>query len=504
MSRHLCLPDGAARISLMTTHAGTMAYAKGFVDRLDQVSVEGQPLSSLRVVGNYDFTPFYRHWDLYRVKNAHERTSRGAEEGSTGKAPHILTAPAILFLSLLSLGYHLVRRPKIVLYAIDKLSSLDRDHDARLEGVYRYVRKQNVPFVEVMHTLPAESFWPNLIARRRVPIYFESVDALFGLLRRLDKNLVTFPDDDAIDLSLFSEEEHALARALVRERLLAHKRSTFRVRMFKKLLLILRPTALFTIDDPKYYGELLTAADLLGIPAYAFQHGHFTDYHPGFLSPPQGHGEVPMPTRFFVWSDYWKQELQALGTYLPGERVVVGGILRPLTDSLATPQGDRLHVLVPYETVAPKQEVQEALAALRADARVRIYFKIRKDTPARRQLEEYALTPSDTVVVIDDVRHAVGEVDVVLGTYSTFLYDMIAYGFPIALLHTSSDYGAGMVRTGLASLVGKDGYEKLVSELATCSSMPQVKRQELRDRLYGTPPIMLSNTLDQLGKELSL
>lgn len=478
-----------------------MAYAKDFVSRLDRVEVAGLPLASHRVLGRYDFTPFYRLWDLYLVTRslAQKDPASGKERRSAR-----LMLPLIALASVLSLLYQLVRRPTVVLFAIDKLSSEDHDHDARLTGVYEYLRAHRIRFVELIHTMPAHTFWPHMRARRRLPIYYELADILFSIQRKFMRNAACVYDEGTLDLGAFEPGERALALKLIRERAVSFSRSAFRIRVFTAIFRLLRPKACFLIDDQRSYGEVLAACEAAGVPSYAFQHGHFTEYHLGFLSYDGYDGKAPLPTSLYVWTKYWKDELQSLGTHIPEERIVVGGVRTPAAGPISGPPADgTLHVLVPYETAGPKAEIREALLALLADPSVHLYFKVRRDVPADSQVREYDLEPSDQVTVIDDVRKAL-RVDVVLGTYSTLLYDLIAYGYPIAMLHTSSDYGKGMLQNGLARAVGTRGYDRLLEELRELAGMPEEERATIRARLYGTTPVLLSDTLETLGTELSL
>jgi hypothetical protein len=116
-----------------------------------------------------------------------------------------------------------------------------------------------------------------------------------------------------------------------------------------------------------------------------------------------------------------------------------------------------IRILFPYETVCPKVEVSAYLSAMLKCPLVEVYFKARPDMDPEEQLREYCLSNEEQkqVHVIMRLYDLTAPIDVVCGTYSTFLYEQVMQGIRVGYLETSSDYGMGLVENDLADRLEK-------------------------------------------------
>jgi hypothetical protein len=87
--------------------------------------------------------------------------------------------------------------------------------------------------------------------------------------------------------------------------------------------------------------------------------------------------------------------------------------------------------------------------------------------------------------------------DVVCGVYSTFLYDAVLKGLPVAIIKTSSDYGEGMYKNDLATLVTAD---ISCSTLIEISNTPKEELEKHRNRLLPLEAKSLLQALTTIGE----
>jgi hypothetical protein len=312
------------------------------------------------------------------------------------------------------------KNPKILLYTVDKVHSDLAQNDSRIDVLYDVLTKNNIPYLELVHTFSIRTALSNFLKRKRLVVYLEAF--MWGNTKIKPK----------IDLTNFEDKE--FGEYLVKK-YLDRFHSTKRIQHIFKFI---SPKLVWGIDDPRYTGELLVAAKKASVPSYLFQHGHFTKYHVGWLTYGAGEGVIPRADYLVVWNEYWKKELLRLGTYYSECALLVGGEKK--TDTVSIDNTKETHtILIPYETDAPKKEVKQYIKKFEEEGYT-VVLKTRSDTLEQKQREEYGVTQSTP-----DLIPAVA----VVGVYSTFLYDVLGV-YPVGILQTSMDYGQGMVENGVA------------------------------------------------------
>jgi hypothetical protein len=411
----------------------------------------------------------------------------------SGLAACALTACAALF-----------RKADVVIFSVDKISSRDK-RDFRIEGLYRFLEGKRLAYVEIFHAMLGRAFFRNAWSRRRSAIYHEAIGfmARFSPGRRR-RDAETRRLAASLPCSEFEETDRPFVRAQAETALRAADVSRFRIRRYRRILARLRPKAILAIDDTRHYQAAIAAARSLGIPFHAFQHGHFTKYHAGWLSAGVGEGRDARPDVLYVWNPYWKKELLRLGTNFREDEIRVGGdpkgdVAPPEAKPYAPPSaGETIELLVPFETDAPHAEIARVLRALIATGRIKIWLKTRPDWDTAEQLRKYGLdgTEPSRAEAVADAAPVLGRIHAVAGVFTSYLYDAIAMRKPVFVLKTSHDGGEGMVLNGLADAF--DAEASGAAERLAAACREAAPKLETRARAYLDGAGSLTKTLEGL------
>ncbi|TAL48872.1 hypothetical protein EPN83_02855 [Patescibacteria group bacterium] len=466
-------------------------YALDFLNRFNRSEYNGNFLSDQFFLGRYNIWYFFQTSLFVEILRF---------SGSRETPKQLRLSPSGFFISLflfcasfLSLLWFSIFRKKVLIFSVDSLTSRYKS-DFRIQGLYAFLAGESVSFAEIFHTVPGRESLKRFWGRLRPALYLEAIDFLFFLAcwlfpRRKDIAVGKLSGD-------FGKDEAEFAGYLAEKYKQVVPLSLFRIRALSRILRWLKPRAVFTIDDTRHYNELLVAAQLNQIPSIALQHGHFSKYHVGWLR--RGFpGEPATPNALCVWSEYWKNELDRLGSVFPEDTIFVAGmptgVANQGSDHRQRKRGQKITVMIPFETNATVFEVRSFLDAFRACRGVEIIFKIRPDRDEKDQLAAYGLT-SATAQVVRDVSEIIEDVDVVGGVYSTFLYDMVALGKPVFIMKTSMDYGEGMLVNKLADPLSLSRPCEQLEKIARTSPAVITRR---RERLVGEhPPDFLKSLRD--------
>jgi len=403
-------------------------------------------------------------------------------------------------ISVVSIFWLLVFRKKLLIFTGDKVSSKNGNYDFRLDPLYGALNNSDMGYIELVHTISGKIMFLNFFKRLRPVIYLEAFDwtTTFKVNRdkkKIEKHLEHY------NLSQFSPEEQVLVKFLIIKHISAVNIFKLRIPYLKSLLALSSVKRIFSIDDVRHYNEIVLVSKFLGIKFYAIQHGHFTKYHVGWLAMTDNLGEIIKPERIIVWSEYWKNQLLKLGTYFKQEDMLVGGT----NDFVGEPYfpkilSKKISILIPYESDAPKVEVKAYISELLKEPNFEVIFKIRADLSEEEQLIQYGLLNlKDKISITKSVKDVLQRTDVALGSYSTFLYEMVVLLRPVGILETSIDYGMGMVEGSLAELVQLRGIKEKLLEIA---NTPKEILEDRREKLLGRGETKLSETLKKMIKDV--
>lgn len=340
----------------------------------------------------------------------------------------------------ISLAWFVVRMrisgSHVAVYGID-LADPPYVADGRIGGIYRFLEDAKIGYGEILHTVFTKRFFINMIRRRRSAFY---LDLAYG----------AHPASGGVQMSFNSV-------TVGRIRAATHLPQS--IAFIRRILRLAGVRIILAIDDTRYYHPLMIAAKECGIPFYAFQHGRFSKYLPGWAHYGLDPITCPFPDAVFVWSDYWRSVLLETSPVarLYADRVRVGGnpsgSYAPIT--LTPPPDDGiLTFLIPHEDDASEAEVGGFIADILSIPDTHVIYKLRRGRP----------TPLFTKELVDntsfEVCFDVGEdewvrTDAVLGSYSTFLYEAVAFGRPVGVFESGSAQASDLVRGGFAATVRK-------------------------------------------------
>lgn len=412
--------------------------------------------------------------------------------------PQHLLALAVTCWAVLKL---LLARPKVIVFSVDKVNSKYKS-DFRIEGLYDFLHQNNIRYAEIIHTIIGGHFKKFLFQRKRSVIYLESVDSLFKLLAKVGIIIIhSSKIIKQIDLTSFGDDGE-IVKSMLLKYLIRIRQSQFRIRTLSGLLSLSSIQTLLTIDDTRDYHELLAACHANKMNTYAFQHGAFSKYTVGWLYCGYGRESIVKPNKLFLWGRYWLDELKRLGTYFDDAQLGFAGNpknFRAVTFPITTTIPDKIiTILMPYEIEAPKREVAKFVYEILKCPSLEFIFKTRSDASNKSQLVEYEfkeVMPSNFMMMSSIPDDLMAKIDIVVGTHSTFLYEMLAYLKPIYILKTDLDYSEGMVINGLADwLDPKELTSEGVYAFNKISKETLLVRREKFYRDFGS----LEKTLNQI------
>jgi hypothetical protein len=217
-----------------------------------------------------------------------------------------------------------------------------------------------------------------------------------------------------------------------------------------------RIKTLYGIDDTQVIYPLLYACQRLGIHTVAHQHGAaYNKRHASYVMEGIQPGEYRWFDTLITWSAYWRDRLYATTRCVPQE-VVVGCDLFDLRFQAGCPNGRPPgSVLVPYEFLTNTFEVGRFMARL-MDRGFRVHLKVRSDEDVESQIEAYCLSAAHRerlAVVADLTPEVLGGIDIVAGTSSTLVYQLLACRKITWVLETDYRYLDDLVDAGYARLV---------------------------------------------------
>jgi hypothetical protein len=282
----------------------------------------------------------------------------------------------------------------IFVYTPDKFSK-KYGCDFRFQNVYKYLKENNISKIEIFHTIFGKEFISNIIKRKRLAIYTEAFPLFF--IKR-DKMIREY------DLSMFEDHQGGYLRNLLSYVDQELFRRISRIRKISKLLRFSKNKILLAIDDMRYIGEIVAACDINNIEMHVFQHGQFNKYQAGWMN-----YKIPLRAsfvfdNFYIWNDYWKKVLLKYSSQFNENNVKISGLLRELAPiSFLKESHTQLNILVPYEALAPKNEVSYYLEKL-LDNGVKLFFKPRPDLLIEKQLEEYNILKRKNVEIIEEMN----------------------------------------------------------------------------------------------------
>ncbi len=464
------------------------------IAKINALTIRGVPLRDAFEIGGYNAWQWYQGLLFESIKwRVVDGVTPSYDLLSYKRMLYEIAKLKIFFyISLLGFLGALIRRPKALLYSIDLKNSRFKG-DQRITPVYDAFLRTHTRFVECFHVGRGRKTFYNWIGRGRLSLYLEGIDAFFLFWSMLRQSPMR-SEFAAIDFSSIPERDRPLAQKVVRNLIYRIELSKMRIRVFRRIFRALRLQKIFLIDDPRHFWELIAAGKAEGIETIALEHGHYTRYQLGLFQFPQSRYPYLSPDMLLVWSEYWKHELEKYHSVF--SNITVAGYKSPIPDEVHhRPIGEKLRVLVPYESVAPKEAVRTYLKLLSADPTVSIVFKPRPDSSVDEQIRDYVLN-SDLVTVLEALPKNPRDVcDIAIGTYTTLLSELVMQGVPVALLETPMDYGDGLVENGIAGRLQFEPVSSLTERLRVLAAIDPAEIARRRTVITGNANQMMADEI---------
>lgn len=250
-------------------------------------------------------------------------------------------------------------------------------------------------------------------------------------------------------------------------------------------------------DINDYLFPLLFAAKDLAIPTVGHQHGAYVKRHAGYMMRGIAPSCFEWYERVIVWGDYWKKKMLRDAPIHPSGRWVVGSTKITLPYSSQESQiAETDHrvpttIFIPYEFLADTASIGKYIEAFLSMGYV-IYFRPRPDESLDAQIEAYQLSPQSAAALKISTgpldREFLDKIDIVAGTMTTLIYELLPAGKIIWYLDTPYRHLLDLVEEGLAHCI-------TLEEILPPGKMPSEKLRPTKlapTALFGEKPLELS------------
>jgi len=191
-------------------------YALDFLFRINQWLEKNPEISKHFLYKQYDLWQAYQHAIFVDTKTWSEKKDINQFLPKIS-ASQIIKITIIglfaLFVTIISLLFSVISRPKISLYTVDKINGKYKN-DFRLDSLYEALHESKVRYFEVVHTILGKRTVANFFKRLRPVIFLETIDFLFSPFVHFQK--IKFARiAKSLSVEGFTREEAYLLRILI-------------------------------------------------------------------------------------------------------------------------------------------------------------------------------------------------------------------------------------------------------------------------------------------------
>lgn len=430
-----------------------IAYSLNFLRKINSLSINGKSINEYFMQGTYSLWSFQQFYLLTQIKDFSKYKStidykKSKEENFSFLLKINVTIMNIFIIgiSLLALLKLYIQRPKVLLFCSDILKPGTR-FNPRIFNIYLALQKNQVSFIEIVHTVGGKKIISNFFKFRRLVFYSESINAIFSLLKNRVEEMHDSRILEGISLDVFNESEKKFVLDLLEKTFENIHISKFKIKLLEHILSSSNISTFVTIDDVRHTNEIIAACENIGIHSCLYQHSNF-DYLIGLDQlPPDSY---VFPDTFFVWNQYWYKRIPELSSlfFIHKERIKIGGrayLFAPgeCTQREKEEEVDQasISILVPYEVNVSMSHIRPHIEAMINESRIKIFLLLRDDIDSATQIHKYFVTsdldnPRVTIVKSCDKEKTLKKIDIVVGVYSGFLDESIEICKPVAVLQT--------------------------------------------------------------------
>ena len=221
-----------------------------------------------------------------------------------------------------------------------------------------------------------------------------------------------------------------------------------------------KASTFYGLDDVNgYVFPILYACRTRGMRTIGHQHGAYVKRHAAYRMEGIEAKDFAWFDHVIVWGEYWREKMQRDSTAYPPDFFIVGSNkFSSIPSSGAEIRRPPKTVLVPYEFLANTAKVGEYIERL-VELGYRVLFKTRPDEEIAAQIDAYGLSPGCRQQLKIAAKLDAGtmqEIDIVAGTMTTLIYEMLPYNKIIWVLETEFRHLHDLVEEGMAHLIRLD------------------------------------------------
>ena len=217
----------------------------------------------------------------------------------------------------------------------------------------------------------------------------------------------------------------------------------------------------FGLDDANVVYPFIYAAQDAGMKTLGMQHGMSAlRRHESYIM--HGIERYRWYDNVLMWGEYGKKNILKYSKLFSNSFHILASNKHSYDYSFLPKQGKERTILIPYEVLADSIKVGDYIKAF-IDKGYTIYFKPRPDRILADQLHAYYLGEHENnVKVIEKITPAImAKIDIIAGTQTTLLFDLLPYNKPVWILDTSFRLMYDMVEDGLARLITQDDMQRI-------------------------------------------
>lgn len=219
-----------------------------------------------------------------------------------------------------------------------------------------------------------------------------------------------------------------------------------------KIIKNLNYSLFFGIDDTNFVYPLIFSAKDNNIKTLGIQHAAYTKRHESYIM--RGIKKHNWYANVIVWGDYWKKFILKNSELYSDDFHIIGSNKHSYHRKMLPKKEKNKIILIPYEFLADTRAIGQYIKIF-LQSGFKVFFKVRPDDSLHKQLKAYFLEEfEDELNIIHTLNPEVmAEIDIIAGTQTTLLYDLIHYNKPIWILETSFKFLQDLVDDGFARLI---------------------------------------------------
>ena len=271
------------------------------------------------------------------------------------------------------------------------------------------------------------------------------------------------------DLSLFDNNiffKQFTIKALSRiEHIISN--AIYSYKLHKKLLKASSIKLFISMDEANsHVFPLLYACKKLGIPTVGVQHGLYCFRHFAYSQIGLADIKYDWFDTVFVWGEYWKNKLLSNPNLKSTNVIIMGNKFKTFNYKSFKKYNyykKELNILIPYEFLANSFRIGKYLEKIIKSGH-NVYFKIRPDEATADQVNAYCLPESikKSLILVKNVdENFMEKIDAIIGTQTTYIYELLPFKIPIFILNTEFKLLEDMVNEGLAIKLNIEDIRKL-------------------------------------------